>query len=143
MGGGALLVKNHTLANLLSRVYSDFHWENPLSQHTDIWKDENCAGYFVEWLKKQPETEIFYSHKVVEEMGYKQSFPLVQMLKTSFPKYNFLPTTAKKSQYVLKECLDELELDSELVEKYKPPQIPNLELDYFYPKLNLAFEFQV
>ena len=151
MGGGILLIKNHTLFQLLSRVYPDFQFNKDLfsSSSSSIWEDEYLANYFVEWLKKQPETELPFLHKMISNMANKGSYPLTQTLKAAFPNYKWAVFAqsglSKKSQYILKECLDVLfnRGNSVLLEEYKHPDITNLELDYFYPELKIAFEYQV
>ena len=145
MGGGILLVKNHSLAQLLSRVYPEFKWEN--QSFVDVWTDEPLAKRIVEWLKKQSDTEISYVDRLVREMGKKGTFPLTQMLIAAFPQYKWvvsLPTTGKKSQYMLRQCLGKLfTSDTVILEEYHHPDVAGLELDYFFPQYNLAFEYQV
>ena len=147
MGGGILLVQSHTIPQLLSQVYPEYKWEQALfTKITDIWNDEQTANYFVEKLKKSEEEELLFLQKIIRNMGLKGHYSLIQLLKSSFPNYvwaTFL--SGKKAQYVLKECLKIIFPfeNNVLLEEYKHPEITNLELDYFYPHLNLAFEYQV
>lgn len=146
LGGGSLLLRSHTLPRLLSLVYPDFHWNfQPFSQSLDIWKDEHLANYFVEYLKKQPENELFYVYKIIKEMGNKENQTLSHMLKYAFPKYSWSTSLqSKKAQYTLKECLEQLfPNDNTMLQEYKHPEIIQLELDYFFPQYKLAFEYQV
>ena len=152
MGGGILIIKNNSLPNLLSQVYSNFKWDKLLfKQQSDIWNDDNLANYFVEWLKKQPENEISIFYQIISDMGKKGAFSLTQALQNAFPKYKWaknVTLSAKKSQYILKEYLEKLfasggENTLLLMEEYRHPDVDNLELDYFLPQYNLAFEYQV
>ena len=154
MGGGILLVKNRSLPQLVARVYPDFNWNiSQFSQNYDIWTDENLANYFMSWLQKQPESDVYDVHKIIKSMAIKGDFPLALMLKNTFPNL-YWPTTisakGKKSQSMLKESLEKIftDKDTVLLEEYKHPDfmLANnylLELDLFYPQFNLAFEFQV
>ena len=149
MGGGSLLVYYSTLPQLLTRVYSDFKWElNQFSQVQDIWTDEQLAIYFVEKLKKNhSEREINFILKEVKNKKFKGIHPLTQILRSAYPKHNWvssMPALSKKSQYLLRECLHRIFTaeNTILLEEYKHPDL-NLELDYFYPQFNLAFEYQV
>ena len=144
MGGGILLVKNRSLSNLLALVYPDYKSH----LHSDIWTDENLANYFVEWLKKQPEREVGLVSQLVLEK--KSIYPLTQILRAAFPQYKWINSKAlssKKSQYVLKECIEKIFNKEKshllLLEEYRHPDISNLELDYYLPQQNLAFEYQV
>lgn len=152
MGGGPLIIKNHSLPQLLSVVYPDFEWETSKFYHTnDIWEDEYLANYFVEWLKKQSEKEVLYVYSVIKDMG-KKNVTLTQKLKTAFPKFSWLPSatqSTKKSQYMLKQHLEKIfpGVDTILLEEYKHPDIISnnysLELDYYFPQFQLALEYQV
>ena len=51
--------------------------------------------------------------------------------------------TYKKSQYLLKSMITTIFPKYEIVEEYRNPELEMLELDYFIPELNLAFEYQV
>ena len=120
------------------------------SQNSNIWKDETCANYVVERLvKQQPnENEVAYLQKMIKHMDYKGNHVLTQLLKDAFPHYNWsnsLASVGKKAQYTLKECIGKLFTgdNSVMVEEYKHPEMSHLELDYFFPQYNLAFEYQV
>ena len=140
MGGGSLLVKFHSLSELLVRVYPEVKWEQNSFQISDIWTNEQQASYFVEHLQKQSEHEISYVNKIIQDMGNKDAM-LIKLLHNAFPKYNW--TSGKKSQYVLKACLGNIFPNAVALEEYRHPDVSNLELDYFYPLYNLAFEYQV
>ena len=152
MGGGILLVQYHSLFQLLSTIYSDFKWNKQLfssSSSKDIWTDDHLANYFVQWLKKQPENQVLRVNQVIREMRLGYS-PLTQLLASQFVQHKWIiyPISKnKKSQYMLKECIQNLFLNKEkdlvLLEEYKHPDIANLELDYFLPQYNIAFEYQV
>lgn len=138
MGGGSLLVKYHTLAQLLSRVFSENKWEK--FSHKSIWTDEALASYYVQKLAVD---EAQFLHHTIKKMGVKGNSILVQLLKNAFPEYSWsISKIGKKTQYILKECLENI-LKGEQLEEYKHPEITNLELDYFYPQYKLAFEYQV
>ena len=153
MGGGILLVQYHSFSQLLSSVYSDFKWEKLLfssQQTSDVWTDEGLANCLVRWLSKQSENETLYIRKVIQDMGISGAYPLTTLLKASFPQFkwiNNLPKSSKKSQYMLKECIENLfvnkKKDFVLLTEYKHPDISNLELDYFLPQYSIAFEYQV
>ena len=50
----------------------------------------------------------------------------------------------KKTQYLLKSMLKTIFPQEEFVEEYRNPQLTkSLELDFYYPQLKLAIEFQV
>ena len=74
----------------------------------DIWKDEEIARYFVQQLKD--EDEIGYVERIIRKSGNKGNFILVQLLNSKFPKFNWISLSSKekKSQYMLKESLDQL-----------------------------------
>ena len=151
MGGGILIIKRLSLPNLLATVYPAHDW-NPQSfvqQYSNIWTSEHLATYFVEWLKKQPSSEILHVQSAMKYMRKKGDFALVQQLKAAFPQYSWIITQAsagRKAQYELKQCIEKLfnkEKNNVLLEEYKHPDIANLELDYFLPQYNIAFEYQV
>ena len=149
MGGGILLVQYHSLFQLLSSLYTAFQWDKQLSSSKNIWNDEHLANYFVEWLKKQTKTELLNVHTIVKGARVENS-SLINQLEIAFPSNTWKNSTFnlnKKSQYMLKECIEILFLTDnsniELFENFKHPDISNLELDYFIPQHNLAFEYQV
>lgn len=79
----------------------------------------------------------------------KYSFSLPLLISNVFPEYNlnFNYKTVKSSQHYLKACLKTLFPLEEILEDYKHPDIISLdglplELDLFYPKFNIAFEYQ-
>ena len=146
MGGGILLIKARSLFNLFVQAYPQQNWREIAD--IDIWSDESLANYFVRWLQKQPEKEVFNIQETMRTMKRKGDFVLSQSLKNAFPRYNFNSIKiAKKTQFVLKECIQNMFLNKEkdfvLLEEYKHPDIANLELDYFLPQYNIAFEYQV
>ena len=151
MGGGILLVQYHSLFQLLSNIYSDFKWNKQLFQReSDIWNNDHLANYFVEWLKKQSEQEISFIKETVNNLGRNENHPLMKTFQKLYPKYRWLSSISKgkKSQYMLKECIEKLFVsdknkDIVLLEEYRHPDISNLELDYFLPQYNIAFEYQV
>ena len=154
MGGGILLVQYHSLFQLLSNIYSDFKWDKQLfssSSFTDIWTDDHLANSFVQWLEKQPKKTILRVQQIILGMNNKGNYILKQLLSKSLPNYTWsgsLTLTTKKSQYMLKECIENLFIsdknkDIVLLEEYRHPDISNLELDYFLPQYNIAFEYQV
>ena len=102
LGGGPLIVRYGSLSLLLSAIYS----KHSCSYVGDIWKDEQFAKYFVESLKS--EAEVAYVHKIIQKMGYKQGFPLTELLKASFPQFTWETVKNKKTQFILKEYLDKL-----------------------------------
>ena len=149
MGGASLLVKNHTLPQLLSKAYPENAWNTKsFAQVTDMWTDEKTASYLVERLKKH-RSEVSFLNKMIKSMDYKELFPLTKMLKENFPEYSwqtqFSPVGNKKHQYMLRECIGELFSgeNSVLLEEYRHPEINSLQLDYFFPQKKLAFEYQV
>ena len=150
IGGGILLVQYHSLFQLLSNIYSDFKWDKQSFQHeSDIWNNDQLATYYVEWLKKQSKNEVSNVFKVLKATETKSS-PLTQLLQKTFPQYKLAVGSGKtkKSQYMLKECIERLFIsdknkDIVLLEEYRHPDISNLELDFFLPQYNLAFEYQV
>jgi hypothetical protein len=98
----------------------------------------------------------------------KYGFSLTRLLKQVFPKHEWpsdkpLNAKGKKSQYLLTKALNAMFPEEgkrslllhirftvyiEVLEEYRHPDIVSqtgnlLELDYFYPKLNLAVEYQV
>ena len=149
MGGGILLVQYHSLFQLLSNIYSDFKWDKQLFQNeSDIWNNDHLANYFVQWLTKQPENEIASAHIIIKSSSHNGSSPLVVLLTRMFSQYKWHYTVSKsgkKSQFLLKECIERLFISDNIVllEEYRHPDISNLELDYFLPQYNIAFEYQV
>ena len=157
MGGGILLIRYHSLFQLLSTIYSDFKWNKQLFSSAqqiekDIWTDDHLANSFVQWLKRQPEKELTSASQIVKNQMEIVSSSLVGHLETTFPQYKWRYEeykTGKKSQYELKECIEKLFIignknkDIVLLEEYRHPDISNLELDYFLPQYNIAFEYQV
>lgn len=138
-----MIVINHTLGQLLSKVYPDLKINND-NKENDIWTDNKLASYFVEYLKnKQTENELSFLNRVIRNIGYKGESFLIQLLKNSFPNYVWsFGTTTKKSQYLLKEGINLLFPGKIILEEYIHPDV-KLQLDYFLPQFNLAFEYQV
>ena len=140
-------MKNHSLFQLLSRVYPDFAWNAELfTSPKDVWNNDQFANNFVQWLKKQNEIEISLVNKIVKNRGNKEQNILIASHKAAFPKYNWtntLPTTSKKTQYLLKEYISSLFKNATLLQEYIHPDFSKLELDYFFPEYKLAFEYQV
>ena len=148
MGGGCAIVQNRSLSQLITSTFTEYKWDINAFDTSDIWTDEKTANYFVQWLKKQPESEVACLHRCVKLLRIKDSSALTRDLKTAFPKYNWFsvsPARAKKTQFMLKECINTLFFNKEtvLLEEYKHPDLNYLELDFFYPEFNLAFEYQV
>ena len=149
MGGGILLVQYHSLFQLLSNIYSDFKWNKQLFQYeNDIWNNDHLANYFVQWLKNQSKKEVSIVRQVITDKERKGDYPLTLYLQKAFPSNIWITSiSSKKSQYMLKECIERLfvnkEKDIVLLEEYRHPDISNLELDYFLPQYNIAFEYQV
>ena len=146
MGGGILLLKTHSLENLLGKVYSDIKWNKSLFSSIDIWTNEPLSIYFVEWLKKQSPQTIEQARYLVNE-SKKSGTCLAQHLKSAFPQLHWssLFKITKKTQFLLKECIEKMFVgrNALLLEEYRHPDVSNLELDYFLPQYNLAFEYQV
>ena len=132
---------NESLLQLLSRVYPDFQFNKDLAP-SSIWTDEHLAKCFVEYLKKQPDIEVFYVHKVFKSMKNKEHSILPLLLKQSFPQYTWTSIRGKKSQYMLKECLENIFKNTEVFEEFRHPD-SILELDYYFPDHKIAFEYQV
>ena len=147
MKGGFLLVANQSLPKMLSNVFSEYNWDfQKFENQGNIWNDLELAKYFIDWLKTQNDSEISLICQFVKENG-EQRDVLTQNLKIAFPK-KWLESpfsNTKKSQYLLKECIKTIfNKENTLVfEEYSHPDAENLELDYFLPEFNLAFEYQV
>ena len=133
---------------LLSAIYPQIKWNKNSLLEANIWNNENLANYFVSWLKQQKQTEITRARLAVKNLATETNY-LVQQLSNAFPHLSWLMATSsqsKKTQYKLKECIEKLlivQKDAVLLEEYRHPDISNLELDYFLPQYNLAFEYQV
>lgn len=149
MGGGVLLVENNSISNLLEQVYSEYKWEKDLfEQQQNIWTDINLANYFVEWLvNSQNENEVSFVCQYVKQIKPKGFNSLTQSLQDNFSKYwmKIGPSNSKKSQYILKACIEHLFSRENIIifEDYWHPDVLNLELDYYLPEHRLAFEYQV
>ena len=144
MGGGILLAKENSLSQLLAKVYPQFNWDSA-HQNADIWHNKNLATYFVEWLKKQTNKEISIAEETIHSIATENS-PLIQLLTTAFPKQKWLSRKTYKAQFFLKECIEAMFKGEEnvlILQEYKHPDIDGLELDYFLPQYNIAFEYQV
>ena len=85
-------------------------------------------------------------------MLYKYNHSLPKALALAYPEINWeMPDKSKfhkKSQQILKSMLKTIFPTEEVLEDYKHPDLSSssgypLELDFFYPKINLAFEYQV
>ena len=143
MGGGILLIESHSLSNLLSQVYSAYKWDLlAFVYHEDIWNDVGLAKHFIDWLKPQNDREISSICNLVKDKGSKNAV-LTLALQNAFPN-KWRKSTSKKSQYVLKECIQQIfsKENTLILEEYRHPDA-NLELDYFLPQYNIAFEYQV
>jgi hypothetical protein len=86
--------------------------------------------------KVYPEHDWEATPKSVTASGKKSQFLLKSALKALFPKEGSLSFESK------------IILFTEILDEYKHPDIVspsgrNLELDFFYPRLNIAFEYQV
>ena len=149
MGGGILLIQNHSLSQLLGVVYPQFKWNSRsfLYQDTDIWTNQYLANYFVEYLKKQSPSDVSRVNNVFRDIQIGENV-LTKSLSKTFPEHKWIANTtssSKKSQYMLKECIEQLfnvDKNFVLLEEYKHPDIANIELDYFLPQYNIAFEYQ-
>ena len=152
MGGGLLILQTGSLFQLLSSIYPEFKWEPKLfsQQESGIWNNESLSKVFVEWLKKQTKQEVSYTNHLIKDMKIGSNL-LTQLLTATFPQFKWIISvtspSSKKSQYMLKECIVKLFSDDKkepvLLEEYKHPDIANIELDYFLPQYNIAFEYQV
>ena len=127
MGGGILLLEYESLYHLLSQIYPSFPWEKD-----KFAANQNKINYFIEWLKKQNPREISLVCQFVKNKEFSSLF------QTAFP----LQWRQKKSQYILKECIEKVFANALVLEEYRHPDA-NLELDYFLPEFKLAFEYQV
>ena len=128
---------------MFSQVYSNHKWDSA-SQQTDIWTDNHLANYFVEWLKKQDDKEVSLVCQFVRETGKNEEIPLIKAIKTVFPNKFVKSTRTKKSQMLLKMCVQNMfgGENTLILEDYIHPDV-DLELDYFLPEYKLAFEYQV
>ncbi|KAJ1501146.1 hypothetical protein HMI54_010222 [Coelomomyces lativittatus] len=89
-GGGILLVKNRSLPHLLFRVYPESYWKfSDFVQNVDIWKDEDLATYFVNWLQNRPESDVYDVNKVIKSSGISRNYPLAVKLRNAFPRMNW------------------------------------------------------
>jgi hypothetical protein len=80
----------------------------------DIWKNEECAKYFVQSLKESE--EVAYLYRVVKKIGYRGKYPLTIMLQNKFPQYRWAASHSekmKKSQFILKDYLNQLFTEDE------------------------------
>ena len=152
MGGGVLLVRYHTLVNLLVAVYPEFSWDSQKfsQQNGDIWTNPSIANSLVQWLKKQPKNEIIYIFRAVKREHAEGFTPLTSALNAAFLQHRWIEGASKmtrKSRLVLRDCIEKLFINKEkdfvLLEDYKHPDIETLELDLFLPQYNIAFEYQV
>jgi hypothetical protein len=131
----------------------------------NIWTDEDTGKYFVDWLARNSEA-VKYLNSNMEKMKRTEE-SLLKLLSQRFPEYKWGNKSSisyfKKSQYLVKTCLkamfpSEGNLDLcygkftfyivEVLEDYRHPDIKTssnapLEFDFFYPKYNIAFEYQV
>ena len=141
MGGGILLLDSHSLFNLLSSQFSEHNWAKNRFEQSDIWTDKHLANLFIEWLKKQNYREISNICQFVKET--KNSNYLTEALKIAFPSK--MNVNSKKSQYMLKNCIESIfsKENTLVLEEYRHPDVIHLELDYFLPQYNIAFEYQV
>ncbi len=85
-------------------------------------------------------------------MLYKYNHSLPSVLQLAYPEFNWdMPNknkSHKKSQKILKAMLKTIFPSEAVFEAYKHPDMSSsagypLELDFYYPKINLAFEYQV
>ena len=114
-GGGFLLVKYHSISQLLANIYRDYDWipSKFLSGDVDIWNNEQSAKYLVEWLRNRTSTkELSYLNKIITNKdGQHRDNILARSLYEEYPQYYWgykfsaRDPYVKKSQFMLKECL--------------------------------------
>jgi hypothetical protein len=87
-----------------------------------------------------------------QNLLYHYHFSFPKLLSLSYPEHNWdIPQKSKfhkKSQYVLKAMLKTMFPKEAVLEEYKHPDLLvstgyPLELDFFYPQINVAIEYQV
>lgn len=151
---GILLVKYNSLLHLLSTLYPSVDWNNILLNNGNIWEEEDVARYYVNYLKKKQKEdikELEYLNKFIISKRIKNSNSniLTTVLSQEFPEFKWSISSfsnLKKSQYYLKESLHTLFQGEDILEEYRHPDLLSkypLELDFFIPKYNIAFEYQV
>ena len=85
----------------------------------------------------------------VREFFYIKQYKLMEIVKKFYPEIDlekfqrFSNKMNKKSQYTLKNLLSSLFNQYEIIEEYRDKNLLGLELDYYIPALQLAFEYQV
>lgn len=104
LGGSFLLLKHHSLFNLLSQVFPEHIWSSLVYGHVDIWNDQECANYLIQSLGR-PSPQIL--DHLQKNLASNSDHLLLQLLSQAFPKYNWKNNnfSSKKSQFMLKECL--------------------------------------
>lgn len=150
---------NDSCARLLVTIYPEYNWlpwEFAKTQN-NFWSAEKKRE-FMEWAGNQLGIKDLsdwykYSAKDLWKLGFPSSeTSLFSFLSEAYPEFNWqiseFKHKIKKSQIVLKNMLKSIFPNEEVLEEYRHPDIVTssgapLEFDLFYPKLNLAIEYQV
>ena len=88
-----------------------WHDEKFKNKQINIWNDEINSKHFIEYLDNQPEKAISYLQNNLSKMKLQDSDLLIQLLQLKYPRFKWTNRKSlyvKKSQYKLKECLEQL-----------------------------------
>jgi hypothetical protein len=146
----------------LSDTFPEHKWEPWLFSNISqgIWKnifaDPNLRKGFVNYMEKTlrlKDLDDWYRVSVVEmrEAGIKpvpaSHGGLISLLRVEYPNHSwdvvrFAAKGKRSAQRVLHLAIRTLFGDIGILEEYKDPDNPKVELDFLVPSLKLAFEFQ-
>lgn len=169
-GASSILLKYHrSIYKLLKAIYPEYDWKPWLFSYTPhlLWNQSNEVITYIEWLQKKFNIQNLDSWYNISSKEISQYYKgkyllskyggLSNLLMYYYPNYNwnwfynklFLrKQSPSKSQLRLIQILMELFPKEYFLIDYVHPKIysytkKKLELDIFFPFLNLAFEYQV
>ena len=157
---------NHSPLQLLSTVYPDYNWLpwKFANSPRNMWLDDDLKRKFIEWagkelgVKELNDWHHIATKDIIDLGGLRllasTSNSLPQLLTSLYPDFPWEFSVKskspfhKKSQHLMKAMLKLIFPLNDILEEYKHPKAigksgNRLELDIFYPQLNIAFEYQV
>ena len=154
-----LLEQYSSSYEMLKTIYPEHNWDVfkflqiPRNFKKKILEHPSYQHQFINYLVKKfniNQTNDWYSVSAKElkkilTIDVQTAMKIVKIFypDLSLKNLSFGNTLTKKPQYILKSLLQELFPNEKIIEEYKFNDLDNLQLDYYFPDLKLAFQYQV